>query len=106
MSYAHINVWRLSEAGTSWESTTAREIGEHLRQQPGFLFYGLIRTAEWEAIAVTIFASAHALENALMRIAPLVRDRLAPLTAGEPERRKGVVIYAVTAGGEFDARAA
>jgi predicted phosphoribosyltransferase len=92
--YAHLNIWRLNDAGASWDNTTAREIGERLRRQPGFRFYTVIRTSEWEVAALTVFASQSALEAALDVVAPLVRERVRELTAGEPERREGVVLYA------------
>ena len=106
MSYAHVNVWSLSKDGASWDATAAREMGERLRREPGFHFYALIRTAESEAVAVTVFASAQALEAALVRIAPFVRETIRPLTSGEPERRQGPVIYATTTSEELDTRAA
>jgi hypothetical protein len=64
--YAHVNIWRLSDA----------------------------RTAEWEAVAITIFDSEADRERGLGSVKPLVEERVRALTVGEPERRQGVVPYA------------
>lgn len=91
-AHAHINIWH--DAGASWEDTTAREIGERLRRQPGRRFCALVRTAEREVVAIAIFDSEADLERAVATVAPLVHERVRALTVGEPERRQGAVLYA------------
>jgi hypothetical protein len=91
--YAHVNVWRLNEAGASWDDMAAREIAERLAAQPGFRSYALIRTHEWEVVAVTIFDSQDQLESALHAVEDIVKTLVKPLTEQPPERRAGVVLH-------------
>jgi HSP20 family protein len=91
--YAHLNVWRLNEAGATWDDTTAREVAARLAAHPGFRFYALIRTQEREVVAVTVFESREQLETALAAVGPIVETRVKPLTASPPERRAGAVLY-------------
>ena len=91
--YAHVNIWRLNDAGASSDDTVAREVAGRLRAQPGFRAYTLVRTGEQEVVAVTVFDSEDRLEAALRTVADVVRDRIGPLTAGPPERRRGDVLY-------------
>jgi heme-degrading monooxygenase HmoA len=91
--YARVNIWRLSEAGATSDDTAARELSAHLRAQPGFRSYTLIRTGEREAVAITVFDSEELLEQGLASAADLVRRRIDPLTAGPPERRSGPVLH-------------
>lgn len=91
--YAHVNVWRLNEAGASWDDTAAREMAAALSAQPGFRSYALIRTHEWEVVAVTIFDSQADLEAALRAVRATVDALVKPLTERPPERRAGVVVY-------------
>jgi len=91
--YAHVNIWQLNEPGSSTDDSAAREIGTQLSQQPGFASYTVIRTAEREVVVVTIFETRDDLESATHAVADFVHERLAPLQSGEPERRRGDVLY-------------
>jgi hypothetical protein len=91
--YAHVNIWRLNDAGASWDDTAAQEVAVRLRVQPGFRSYTLIRTHEWEVVAVTIFDSQSQLESAMRNVADLVNTRVKPLAEQPPDRRAGAVIY-------------
>ena len=90
---AHVNIWHLNEPGSSTDDTAAREIGTQLSQQPGFNSYTVVRTAEREVVVVTVFETRDELESAMLAVADFARERLAPLRAGEPERRRGDVLY-------------
>ncbi len=91
--FAHVNIWRLSEAGASTDDTAAREIGTRLSQENGFRFYTLIRTGEREVVAVTVFDTEDHLNFATANLAAFVHERLAPLAAADPQRRRGDVLY-------------
>lgn len=91
--YAHINIWRLNERGSSTDDTAAREIGTELSKQPGFYSYTLVRTGDDEVVAITLFDTAQHLVTATENVADLVRARVSPLAAGAPERRHGDVLY-------------
>ena len=91
--YAHVNIWRLNEAGESSSTGAARMVAERLRDQPGFRSYALIRTGPREVVAVTVFETQAQLAAALPAVADVVDARVAPLAAGEPERREGEVAY-------------
>jgi heme-degrading monooxygenase HmoA len=91
--HAHVNVWRLNEAGGSGDDAVARQVAERLAAQPGFRSYTLIRTGEREVVAVTVFDSADELEAAARAAAELVEERVHPLAAGAPERRRGEVVF-------------
>lgn len=95
--YAHVNIWRLSETGATADDSAARELTAHLRQQPGFQSYTLVRPNEREVVAVTVFDSETQLERALESVVGLVQQRIGPLTEGSPRRRKGDVLHHVTA---------
>jgi hypothetical protein len=95
--YAHVNIRRLSEVGLAADDTAARELGARLREQPRFRSYTLIRTGEREVVAVTVFESQDQLAAALGAVADLVRQQIAPLVEGEPERRRGDVLHHSTA---------
>lgn len=91
--YAHINIWRLNEQGSSTDDTAAREIGTALSREPGFHSYTLVRTADDEVVAITLFDTAQHLVAATDSLADLVRARVLPLAASAPERRHGNVLY-------------
>jgi heme-degrading monooxygenase HmoA len=91
--FAHVNIWRLNEAGASTDDTAAREIGTRLSQESGFHSYTLIRTGEREVVAVTVFDTQHHLDSATANLAAFVHERLAPLAEAEPLRRGGDVLY-------------
>ena len=91
--YAHINIWRMNEQGGSTDDTTAVEIGTQLSKQPGFNTYTVVRTGEREVVAITVFDTEVHLEEATHAIADFVRARVHPLAQGEPERRRGDVLY-------------
>ena len=97
MMYAHVNIWRLSEAGASDDDTAARELTDRLRQQPGFRAYTLVRSGEREVVALIMFDTEEQLERALESAADFVRERIGPLTQGQPERRGGNVLHHATA---------
>jgi hypothetical protein len=91
--YAHVNIWRLAEAGASTDDTASREIGTELSKQQGFRSYTLVRSGQREVVAITIFDDREHLERAMSSVAPFVRERVSRLVEGEPERRSGDVLY-------------
>jgi hypothetical protein len=96
--YAHVNVWRLSDEGAAWKDDVARAIGAALEVQPGFCSYTLVRTGEWEVVAITVFDSRPELDAAVSAVSALVRERVTPLAEGVLERRQGGVLYHLAAG--------
>ena len=94
--YAQISVWQLSEAGESPSNAAAREVAEALRAEPGFRSYTLVRTGAHEVTSVLLFEEVEQLDAALAKIRDVVQQHVAPLTAGEPERRRGDVVYHVS----------
>jgi heme-degrading monooxygenase HmoA len=95
--FAHVNIWPLNEAGSSTDDTAAREIGSQLAQHEGFRCYTVVRTGEREVVAVTVFDTEEHLQLATQALAGFVHERVAPLAMGEPERRRGDVLYHTTA---------
>ena len=91
--FAHVNIWRLNEQGSSTDDTAAREIGTQLSQQPGFRSYTVVRTAESEVVVITVFDTRADLEQGVNAVAEFTRQRLAPLEAAPPDRRAGDVLY-------------
>jgi heme-degrading monooxygenase HmoA len=94
--FAHVNIWHLSEQGSSTDDTVAREIGTQLSQQVGFRSYTVVRTGEREVVAITLFDTKDHLELAVRALSGFVRARLASLAQGEPERRAGDVLFQTT----------
>ena len=95
--FAHVNLWRLTEQGSSTDDTAAREIGTQLAQQDGFRSYTVVRPGEREVVVITLFDTRDHLEQAVHAAAGFVRERLASLAQGEPERRSGDVLYHTSA---------
>jgi heme-degrading monooxygenase HmoA len=95
--HAQVNIWRLNEAGASADDAVAREVGERLAARPGFRSYTLVRTGDREVVAVTVFDSADQLEAAARAVADLIEQRVHPLAAGAPERRRGEVVFHLAA---------
>ena len=95
--YAHVNVWRLTDEGAAWQDDVANTIGAALETQPGFCSYTLVRSGEWEVVAITMFASRAELDAAIAAVTPLVRQRVTPLAEGVLERRQGGVLYHLAA---------
>lgn len=91
--YAHINIWRLNDKGVTTDDTAAREIGTELSKQTGFQSYTVFRTGPAEVVVITIFDTEDHLTAATRGLADFVRSRVDPLAAGEPERRRGDVLY-------------
>jgi len=91
--YAHVNVWRLTDEGAAWKDDAAHDVAAALQVQPGFRSYTLVRTGEWEVVAITVFASQPELDAAIAAVTPLVCDRVTPLAEGVLERRKGTVLF-------------
>lgn len=94
--YAHVNLWRLSEAGRSDDDQAAGEIATLLGGQPGFRSYTLVRTGEREVAVITVFDSQAELEQAIDAIGQQVHQRLGALVENPPERRAGEVVYQLT----------
>jgi hypothetical protein len=92
---AHVNIWTMNENGATSNNQSAVEVGERLRQQPGFVSYTLVRTGEREFIAITVFESEPQMRAAHEAVGDFVRDRVRPLAEGDPERRQGEVLYHV-----------
>ena len=95
--YAHVNVWKMNDVGAAWDDSAAREIGAALREQPGFRSYTLVRSGEWEVIAIVVFDSEDTMETAIAAVAPLARARLTSLVAEPPTRHSGPVLHHVAA---------
>jgi hypothetical protein len=95
--YAHVNVWMMNDVGAVWDDSAARDIAAALREQPGFRAYTLVRSGEWQVIAVTVFETQEALDAAMAAIAPLVRARVRPLASEEPARYHGAVLHHLAA---------
>ncbi len=91
--HAHVNIWRLSDAGASSSDTVARDVAERLKQQPGFRSYTLVRTGDHEVVAITMFETPAQLHNATQALADFVQENIHHLVEGEPERHVGDVIY-------------
>lgn len=91
--YAHVNIWRLNERGSSTDDTAAREIGLQLSQLAGFESYTVVSTGDREVVVVTVFRTRDELEAGVRAVAEVVSQRVAPLQAAEPERRAGDVLY-------------
>jgi hypothetical protein len=105
--YAHVNVWRLTDRGAAWNDDAVRTVAAALQVQPGFRTYTLVRSGEWEVVAITVFDSKADLDAALATIAPLVREAVTPLAEGVLERRAGTVLFHVAIPGDTShARAA
>jgi quinol monooxygenase YgiN len=95
--YAHVNIWMMNDLGATRDDTAARAIAAALREQPGFRSYTLVRSGEWQVIAVTVFESEAALTAAMEVVAPLVHERVAPLATEPPARYGGTVLHHLTA---------
>jgi heme-degrading monooxygenase HmoA len=91
--FAHVNIWRLNDAGSSTDDTAAREIGTQLSKQAGFASYSVIRSGPRELVVVTIFDTEDHLQGAVQSLAGFVHQRVAQFAEGEPERRRGDVLY-------------
>jgi heme-degrading monooxygenase HmoA len=91
--YAHVNVWRLKPGGASSDDAIAHEVAANLRVRPGFRAYTLVRTGEREVVAVTVFDSDAQLREATEQAAAVVQRLVLPLAEGEPERRRGEVLF-------------
>jgi hypothetical protein len=59
--------------------------------------YTLVRSGEWQVIAVTLFEIEAALIAAMEAVAPLVCQRVTPLASGPPARYGGTVLYHLAA---------
>jgi len=95
--HAHVNIWQLSATGATSDNTVAAKIAEHLEQAPGFRSYTLVRTADREVVAMTVFDSRNQLEAALGLVSEIVSREVTPLVEGSPAVRRGDVLYHVTA---------
>ncbi len=95
--YAHVNIWRLNETGAAWDDSAARAIAAELARHPGFRSYALVKSGEWEVVAVTVFDTEAEARAAMAAVAPLVRERVSPLVAGGPTRREGPLLHYVAA---------
>jgi heme-degrading monooxygenase HmoA len=93
--HAHINIWRMSDAGDSGSDRIASQIAETLRQQPGFHSYSFVRTGDGEFIAVTMFETNAQLHAALEQIDEQVLRNLHQIAAGAPEQHAGDVLVHV-----------
>lgn len=91
--HAHINIWHATDAGESSSDESAKEMAAVLSRQGGFHSYTLVRTAEDEVVAITLFETNAQLHAALDAAEPVVRARVDRLTSGKPEHRQGDVIF-------------
>lgn len=90
--HAHINVWKISNAGDSRADTIASEIAQTLRGQPGFHAYTLVRTDDNEVVAMTMFETSAQLHAAFEALDEQTRAGMQHTTSGKPEHRAGEVI--------------
>jgi heme-degrading monooxygenase HmoA len=95
--YARVNIWNLNEVGAAWDDTAARIIAAELERQPGFRSYTLVRTGEWEVVAVTVFDSEGELRAAIESIAEFARRHVVPVAEPGSDRHEGTVLCHVTA---------
>lgn len=91
--HAHVSIWKLNDAGTSSSDGISSEIGQTLKEQPGFHSYSLIRTDEHEVVAVTMFETSAQLHDALAAIDPQVLQNMRHVSDGKPVRRAGDVVF-------------
>jgi heme-degrading monooxygenase HmoA len=91
--FARVNIWQMNPAGMSTDDTVAREVAASLAEQPGFHSYTLVRSGEREVVAVLVFDSETHLDAAVKSVAGLVHQRVEPLAAAPPERRRGEVLH-------------
>jgi hypothetical protein len=91
--HAHVNIWKLNDAGTSSSDGISREIGESFSEQPGFHSYTLIRTGEREVVAVTMFETSAQLHDALQYLNSKVLENMHHVADGKPVRRDGDVVF-------------
>ena len=91
--HAHINIWQMNDAGQSSSDNIARDVAERLRSQPGFHSYTLVRTADSEVVAITLFETPAQLHSALEAISDQAESNIQQLAAGKPETRAGDVIF-------------
>jgi HSP20 family protein len=92
-AHAHVNIWRLGPDDDPEDHSAAHLVGQRLRVERGFRSYTVIRTGPREVVAVTVFDSEAALEAALRSVTGVVRERVHPLAAGQPEHRAGPVLH-------------
>ena len=97
--HAHINIWQMSDAGQSSSDNVARDVAEQLRTQPGFHSYTLVRTADSEFVAITLFETNAQLHSAIDALSNRAQSNINQLAAGKPETRAGDVIYHEMVGG-------
>jgi heme-degrading monooxygenase HmoA len=90
--HAHINIWRLTDAGASSNTNIARGVAARLREQPGFHSYSVVRTGERELIVITMFETDAQLHAALQEIDGRTLENIHHVTAGEPSHHVGDVI--------------
>ena len=91
--HAHVNIWKLNDAGNSGSDRIAREMAEALRQQPGFHSYSVVRTADQEVVVITMFESAAQLHSALETVGGQLRENIEHVSSGRPETRNGDVLF-------------
>ena len=96
--HAHINIWTMNQAGESSSDSIAREVAERLRTQPGFHSYTVVRTADREVVAITIFETPAQLHSAIEAVSDRSQSNIHQVAAGKPETRAGDVIFHETAG--------
>ena len=91
--HAHVNIWRLNDAGNSGSDRISREVADLLRQQPGFHSYSVVRTGDQEVVVITMFESAAQLHTALEAVQGQVRENIEHVSSGKPETRNGDVLF-------------
>jgi len=97
--HAHINIWRLSDAGDSSADTVSRDMAQQLREQPGFHSYTLVRTDDQEVVAVTLFETPTQLHAAMEALDNKTRSNMQHTVSGPPNHRAGEVILHEMVGG-------
>ncbi len=97
--HAHINIWKMNEAGESSSDSIARDVAERLRTQPGFHAYTVVRTSDREVVAITLFETSAQLHSAIEAVSDRSRSNIHQVAAGKPETRAGDVIYHEMVGG-------
>lgn len=90
--HAHINIWKMSDAGRGGSDRLSTQVAEHLRLQPGFHAYTFVKTGDAEFVAITMFETDAQLHTALESLDQGIRDNLAQLTDTAPQQHAGDVL--------------
>lgn len=102
--YAHVNIWRMNDAGSSPDLAMAHDVSNYMRDQPGFRSYTMVRGNPRELVVITVFDTRDQLEQAVAGLPETIRTNLSNLSAGPPDRHEGDVEFHVEASPQGSAR--